>query len=163
MNRHRAVHLVAELVYSLDNSLWFRKRYSVSHLTCLWFASYARRQDNLRQYASQVLAWYVTVVVLLWMVVFHPPTGLACAFPFFLDSRVPTCDMTGENPMTSSGCCWFLACCPAILPVAGQSGVTSSLLVKSHATVGSELLLLGLVDEERHPHTLLHHLDQQRV
>src|SRR2546425_5105832 len=88
-----------------------------------------------------------------------PPRVCMCAS--FLDSRVLTCDIAGENPTTEPGSLRFLACWPATLPVAGQSGLTSSRLVESSATVGSQLLLLCLVDEQGHPRPLLHHLDQQ--
>ena len=81
----------------------------------------------------------------------------------FLDNRVPTCDMTGENPTTKPGCCWLLARWPTILSIAGQSGLFLSLLVAFRTAVGRQLLLLVLVDEQRHPHTLLQHLDQQGV
>lgn len=88
---------LAGLAYSLDNSLWFRKQYTVSHLTCLCSANYARRSDNLRQYAERMLACSVLVVVSSWMVVFHLPKGLACELPFFHDSRVLTCDTPFRN------------------------------------------------------------------
>ena len=132
---------------TLTNNLRFRKRYTVSRLRILCSASYAHRLDKLRQYAEQVLAWYVRRHVSLRVGVFpHLPKGYACALPFFLNSRVLTCDITGENPTTSSGCFWFLVRWPATLPIAGQSSLTSSLLVKT--MVGRQLLLLGLVDEQ---------------
>jgi hypothetical protein len=160
VNSKKAARLAVVGVCIQDNSLWRRKRYSVSHSTCLWSARYARRSSK-QQYAVQSVTWYMRMDV-SWRVEWFPhlPTGYACAFPFLLDSRVLTCDMTGEHPPTSSGCCWLLVRWPATLSVAGQSSLTSSLLVTLRATVGRQLLLLGLVDEQGHSRTLLQHLDK---
>jgi hypothetical protein len=147
VNSKKAARLVVG-AYSLGNTLWCRKRYSVSHRTCLRSARYTHRSGNQQQYAAQSVTWYVRMDV-SWRVEWFPhlPTGCACAFPFLLDSRVLTCDITGENPPTSSGCCWFLVRWPATLSVAGQPGLTPSLLVEFCTAVGRQLLLLGLVDE----------------
>src|SRR5216683_909106 len=134
VNSKKAARLAVAGAYSLGNTLWRRKQYSVSHRTCLQSARYARRSGNQQQYAVQSVTWYVRMDV-SWRVEWlpHLPTGCACAFPFFLDTKVLTCDITGENPSTSSGCLWLLARWPATLSVAGQSGLTSSLQVITHA------------------------------